>query len=386
MCDSIRYRPDGTRCAPTKVGFVLVSNEARPQPSTRIAALNLFPRLRAAGFEPTVVYQPPIDAPVPGLPDFADALANAGFRAVVFQKVSGDSVLAQVHRLRLRGVRTIFSVCDFVIEPMVRATDATITVTEYLRSLHPPDLLQRVHVVHDGIEREDIFKQAWHAGSGGRLRPLQAVLVTSSQPWRLPSMGDVPPWLRMNIVGAYPSHGRPLRRLRELNWAMAGQTPREQLRHLRFLLNRRVDRTPWDPAAVYRHLLAADIGVIPVDHGPAPEASGPDAPWRVKSENRLTLKMSAALPVVASPIPAYERVIEHGVNGFLARSRADWQRCLSALRDPDLRREMGLRARASVLPRFSQAEQARRFVAVLRDVLGEKSGARQPAPMAAAGD
>lgn len=386
MCTLFTSKPDGAACAPTKVGFVLVSNEARPQPSTRIAALNLFPRLREAGFEPVVVHQPPSDAPVPELPDFADTLADAGFRAVVFQKVSGDSVLAQVQRLRQRGVRTIFSVCDFVVEPMVRATDATVTVTEYLRTLHPPDLLPRVHVVHDGIEREDVFKQAWHAGTGGRLRPLQAVLVTSSRPWQLPSVGDVPPWLRVNIVGAFPSRARPLQRVRELRWAMARQTPGERLRHLRFLLNRRLDRTPWDPVAVYRELLAADIGVIPVDEASAPDAHAPDAAWRVKSENRLTLKMSAALPVIASPIPAYERVIEHGVNGFLARSRADWQRCLRALRDPDLRREMGLRARASVLPRFGQAEQARRFVAVLRDVLGDRPCARPSAHLAAAGD
>lgn len=142
----------------------------------------------------------------------------------------------------------------------------------------------------------------------------------------------------------------------------------------------------WDPAVVYRELLAADIGVIPIEQASAPDASAPDAPWRVKSENRLTLKMAAALPVVASPIPAYERVVEHGVNGFLARSHADWQRCLRALRDPDLRREMGQRARASVLPRFSQAEQARRFVAVLRDLLCDWRRTTRSAQLAAAGD
>jgi glycosyltransferase involved in cell wall biosynthesis len=109
----------------------------------------------------------------------------------------------------------------------------------------------------------------------------------------------------------------------------------------------------------------ADIGIIPIDASPAHEPGSNAPKWKVKSENRLTMKMCAGLPVVATPIPAYEPVIEQGHNGFLARSRRDWIQCLEALRDPDARREIGQRARESVLVRYSMDEQARRLIAVL---------------------
>lgn len=41
-----------------RIGFVLLSNSACPLPSTRIAVLNLFPLLRAAGYDPEIVFEP----------------------------------------------------------------------------------------------------------------------------------------------------------------------------------------------------------------------------------------------------------------------------------------------------------------------------------------
>ncbi len=98
-------------------------------------------------------------------------------------------------------------------------------------------------------------------------------------------------------------------------------------------------------------------------------AKGTSVPtWRLKSENRLTLKMAIGLPVIATPIPSYQSIIESGENGFLADSRADWLRNLEALRDPALRIEIGKQARASVIGRYSKQEQARLLVQALRSV------------------
>ena len=44
--------------AAIKIGFVLVSNSRRPIPSTRIAVLNMFSFLRAANFQPEIVFEP----------------------------------------------------------------------------------------------------------------------------------------------------------------------------------------------------------------------------------------------------------------------------------------------------------------------------------------
>lgn len=88
----------------------------------------------------------------------------------------------------------------------------------------------------------------------------------------------------------------------------------------------------------------------------------------MKSENRLTLKMALGLPVIASPVPAYLDIIQQGINGYIARSRAEWLDAIDALRDPGHRREVGAAARSSVLERFSMEAQARKLISVLESV------------------
>jgi glycosyltransferase involved in cell wall biosynthesis len=85
------------------------------------------------------------------------------------------------------------------------------------------------------------------------------------------------------------------------------------------------------------------------------------------------MKMSMGLPVVACPVPSYRDVIVQGENGFLATSRDEWLRCFEELRDPRRREAIGRKARASVLPRYSKAEQARRLIAALERVVGAPS-------------
>jgi glycosyltransferase involved in cell wall biosynthesis len=116
----------------------------------------------------------------------------------------------------------------------------------------------------------------------------------------------------------------------------------------------------------------ADIGIIPIDPEVNPEG------WNLKSENRLTMKMCVGLPVISTPIPSYEAVVEHGQNGFLARSRHDWIECLETLRDPALRRGIGERARESVMKKYSMDEQARRLIEVLRSLIADSAAEISP--------
>src|SRR5581483_8284204 len=116
----------------------------------------------------------------------------------------------------------------------------------------------------------------------------------------------VPSWLRVTIVGAYP---KPVRqRFKEARWALARKPSQvDRLQYLRFLTHPRIRRVSWDAVGVYDHLLSADVGVIPVERAAA--EGGKIGIWAIKSENRLTLKMATALPVVAAPVPAYLPVI-----------------------------------------------------------------------------
>lgn len=354
------------------VGVVLLSPSADPLPSTRIAVLDIVAHLRRHGIEPSILHDPPTAGETPELPlRLADEAVARGLRVVVFQKVHGPSVLALVQALEARGVRTVYLVCDLVDAAMAAATSATAVVTDYLRSLYPAQLRPRIHVVHDGIERPE--RRCLEAATGDdgvrdATRPLHAVLVTSAALTTLPVLGSPPRWLRVTIVGRYPPAGARRARWRETRWTLARERDwRARAAHLRFVLQPRIAREAWDPEGVYRHLESADLGIIPIETGGA-DAADPAAPWRVKSENRLTLKMAMGLPVVATPIPAYEPVVRHGQNAFFAGTRAEWLDCLDALRDAATRRAIGRAARADVIERFSQEAQAARLAALLHSV------------------
>jgi glycosyltransferase involved in cell wall biosynthesis len=366
-----------------KVGFVLLSNARHPMPSTRIAILNMFPFLRQAGFDPHVVFEPaqPTELPDLGGLDLAPRLVAEGFQIVVFQKVGGPSVEALARDLRDAGIRTVYCVCDLIDTRMAALTDATVVVTDFLKSLYPAELRDKVHVVHDGIEHPETFKPGARAGHGSAAAPLRAVLVTSMSLEHLPQIGFPPRWLDVTIVGRYPSSPTAVQRARHAARRLLDSPSNgERLAYLRFLANTRIHCAAWDPVHVYRHMLDADIGIIPVDAVEPPAGDTAVPSWKVKSENRLSMKMCVGLPVVATPIPSYLPLIRQGENGFFARTRAEWREHLDSLRDPRVRDRVGQAARASVLQRYSMEEQGR----LLSNVLSSLAGSRGPdrAPMA----
>ena len=360
--------------ASIKIGFVLLSNSRNPIPSTRIAALNMFPFLRAANFEPQIVFEPEHGAERPDVDGLAPRIVAEGFRIIVFQKVHGPSVEALADQLREAGVRTVFCVCDVVDVPMAQATDATVVVTEFLKSLYPLALQAKIHVVHDGIEHPDVVKPAASARHGSLARPLRAVLVTSAQLDRLPQIVSPPSWLSVTVVGRYAN--TPVQRLREARWALLTRHgKRERLDSVAFMTHWRIRCAAWDAARVYRNMLDADVGIIPID-AVEPADPGAAAPnWKVKSENRMSMKMCVGLPVVATPIPAYLPLVSQGSNGFLAGNRTEWMEYLDALREPALRQRIGSNARESVLQRYSMQEQARLLIEVFESL---REGAHEP--------
>lgn len=365
-----------------RLGFVLLSNTQNAIPSTRIVVLNMLPYLRAAGFDPHIVFEPATSTKTPDVSGLAEKIKAGNFQVVVLQKVFGDSVLELARELKLAGIKTVFAICDFVNPAMCEATDATIVVTDYLKSLYPKEQQHKVAVVHDGVERPALHKTDWGTHTGSSAKPLNAVLVTSAALDRLPLLGRPPSWLKVTIVGRYSPSGASVRRWRENQWAMAAKSGLvERWRFLRFLADGRIACEAWGADSVYQAMQRADIGIIPIEVDPVRDPTGE---WKVKSENRLTLKMAMGLPVVATPIPSYEPVVEQGINGFLARSTDEWLRHLSALRDPALRKSVGQQARQTALTRYSMDRQAEKLIAVLQGVVGQQPGAVASAEQARA--
>ena len=130
----------------------------------------------------------------------------------------------------------------------------------------------------------------------------------------------------------------------------------------------RVERVPYQPWQRLPALLATlDVSLAPLER---------DNPF---TECKSCLKFLEAsvvgVPTVASARSDFTRVVEHGVNGVLADSPAEWSEALARLvAEPDLRRQLGESARNDVLARHTTRATARevsetfaRLVPSLRD-------------------
>src|SRR5262249_14824025 len=76
-----------------------------------------------------------------------------------------------------------------------------------------------------------------------------------------------------------------------------------------------VECRPWDPTTEVEDLWPIDVGIMPL----------PEDPWTLgKCAMKAIQYLGIGVPAVVSPVGANEEVIEHGVNGFHARTTEDW--------------------------------------------------------------
>jgi glycosyltransferase involved in cell wall biosynthesis len=87
------------------------------------------------------------------------------------------------------------------------------------------------------------------------------------------------------------------------------------------------------------------------------------------TEYKITLGMAVGLPAVASAQPSYLEAIGHRGGGIVARDSGEWHQALTRLRDPALRRDLGARARQTVVERYATPVIAAQYARLLRDVM-----------------
>lgn len=106
-----------------------------------------------------------------------------------------------------------------------------------------------------------------------------------------------------------------------------------------------LDAQVWSEDTEVSQIQAMDIGIMPLT----------DTPWaRGKCGYKLIQYMACGLPVVASPVGVNTEIVDHGVNGFLASTEAEWREALvTLLRDPDLRAQMGAAGRRKIEDHYS---------------------------------
>lgn len=96
----------------------------------------------------------------------------------------------------------------------------------------------------------------------------------------------------------------------------------------------------------------------------------PDTSWaRGKCGYKLIQYMACGLPVVASPVGVNREIVEHGVNGFLAKSDEEWRAAIETLlSDAELRHRMGASGRRKVEEEYSLQVWGPRVVQMLQDI------------------
>jgi glycosyltransferase involved in cell wall biosynthesis len=88
------------------------------------------------------------------------------------------------------------------------------------------------------------------------------------------------------------------------------------------------------------------------------------------TEYKITLGMAMGLPAIASPQQSYKEAINYLGGGFIAESSNDWLVALHSLTTQvQLRREMGERARQTVLDNYETSVVAKRYRDVLETLL-----------------
>ena len=101
---------------------------------------------------------------------------------------------------------------------------------------------------------------------------------------------------------------------------------------------------PWSEHSEVEDISSFDIGIMPLV----------DKPFeRGKCGYKLIQYMASGLPVVASPVGVNCQIVDHGVNGFLAKTPEEWENALDILlADEDLRQRMGMAGRLQVEQKY----------------------------------
>ncbi len=129
------------------------------------------------------------------------------------------------------------------------------------------------------------------------------------------------------------------------------------------LQNMSVEKRRWSLETQARDLITSDIGLAPL----------PDNRFtRGKCGFKVLQYAAAALPVIANPVGLNAEYVREGINGFLANSCSEWtEKILLLLRDPQLRKRMGLKGRSDV-GRFDLKILGQELVGLIKDCFKEQ--------------
>ena len=272
--------------------------------SSRIHGFAIHDYLKRNGWKSHILVEPL--SHVVAVPDIAfsvrDLCETRAVQAgdiVIFQKVQGPRTLAALEHLAGIGAKSVILDCDWPRKSQeARLADYVICSSQYLaksyresgdneRAIYIPDAIEHIGDRKDSTDTGDKLRAVWFGGQDKweHVDFVKQVLGSSQVPYKLTTISN-----------------------------FSGSTEL------------------WNSAS-HRTIARHDVAMIPItDMSPGALS---------KSSNRALLAMAQGLPVIATPIPAYQEVICDGENGFLCESISEWHSALQTVSDPATRLRIG---------------------------------------------
>ncbi|AWI25240.1 glycosyltransferase [Flavobacterium pallidum] len=281
-------------------------------PTYRIRAYNINKALRKTGFSSDLIHD---------LSDFG----VADYQMLAFFRAINETDYNLMKHYKTLGKKVVFDVAEDLFDyqsefpfylPMLELADTVICCSDKLAEKISA-YNQHVEVVEDAIENENTFKKDYE--NDGLLK-----------------VG----WVGMPDNLHHPEALRPLIEACGYELVIISKGEKADLE--------------WSESGWQQQLLQCDIAIAPIDAEKQP----------CKSNNKVSAYMALGLPVIASPLHAYQKIIRHGENGFIAENIPDWENTMRLLKDPSLRKKTGTAGRQSVL-RFRPENMALKLARIL---------------------
>ncbi len=113
---------------------------------------------------------------------------------------------------------------------------------------------------------------------------------------------------------------------------------------------------PWNATTEIQDLMTIDIGIMPL----------PDDEWaKGKCAFKALQYIALEFPAIASPVGVNNKIIRHGINGYLCKTPLEWEVALKALiEDKVLRVKMGKNGRQIVIDDYSVISNSANFLSL----------------------
>ncbi len=293
-----------------KVGWILLGDESVG--SSRIHGINIHGYLEKNHIRSIILQANSVMATRLTLPLWKQlTVVFAGFDILIFQKVFDSKAIRFARLARKFGVKTVFLQSDMIETEMVNKVDVLVVTSDYLKRYYDSSYGTDAILIEDAVEVNDnLAKQEY-----GDDRKIELIWV-----------GHKDNWETLNVIY------KALERLNDTSFC------------LKRISNHPEADVQWKLETVFHEVCQGDIGIVPCLN----------SEWaKAKSNNRLTMFMALGLPVVASDIPSYRKIVKHGQNGFLVRDIDDWVESFCILRDAKKREEIGRQGREDVWQKYS---------------------------------